>query len=560
MKIRAADCLSNLLVVIVGLLVFDNLNASDTAGNDSADNTKLMVDWVSQLEIGGRAQVVDIHLNISYEGARYEVDGEMVPKNKTTTYFVIEYDSHMERISERDLDAFGKPFGVAGAENEANVRKQIIEAELKAQGKTEIQVQVRKVVLPDATIYVLASNGLVTAIDAETGWTKWRTVIGRRDYPSLGIGAGSDFVAAINGSSVYCLEAETGKLVWDARCTSAPSASPAVSDKFVFVPQVNGRVESFSIDRGIAIRSFGTAGKATARPLVTSETVSWATGNGYYTVAPIDRVSAVNYRLDTRDSIVSSASYQNGSIFVASSEGLVYAIDEKSGAIQWEFSAGERIKQSPVPVGDSVLIITTGRRLFRLDINTGKAVDGWASFVPDVSQFLGISAERIYVLDGSDRIKAIDQNSGDVVATTAEDPIDLVLANNQSDRLYVATRSGSIQCLRERGRELPFFHGDETMADKPAAAGDGTDPFATDEPPSDTADPFASPDEKTDEAKDPFATSDETEPTVDQKGNEGDPFSSGGAGDAGSSGDNASEAPDDDAGSEESDDPFSGGG
>jgi len=565
------------LAAVLGLPGAGNLFSNDIVPR-SISSGGLTVDWVSQIDVGGPDTIVDFDFNISYEGKPIEIDGQMVPSNKTTTYFVIEYETNMERISEHDLDAFGKPLGIAGAETQANVRKEIIEAELKAMEKAETQVHVRKVVLPDTTIYALASNGLVTAIDAETGRTKWKTGIGSPDYPSTGIGSGSDYVAAVNGSTVYCLEAATGKIVWNKRCSSAPIASPAVSAKFIFVPLVNGKIESFSIEGGIGNHSLGTSGKSTARPLVTSETVSWTTDKGFFAVAPIDQPSMVHFRLNTGDAIPASAGFQNGTMFVASAEGLVYAIEEKSGSIEWEFSTGQRLKLSPIPIGDSVLVITTRGMLFKLDVNSGKLAEGWEAPISDVDQFVGLSAERIYVLDRYGRIKVIDRNSGTVVTTVSESPIEMVVANNKSDRLYVATRTGSIQCLREIGRELPYFHGEEMMAEKPAAADDGTDPFAVDAKPSETADPSESPDA---EADDPFDTSDEKDPepsAVDEKSKEADPFaeepeksgddkntepddpfSGGGADDADESDDDSSESGDDDAGNDDSDNPFSGG-
>src|SRR5690606_11755876 len=70
--------------------------------------------------------------------------------------------------------------------------------------------------------------------------------------------------------------------------------------------------------------------------------------------------------------------------------------------------------------------------------------------------------------------------------------------NDQTDRLYLVSESGLLQCLREVGATKPLVHGAEVQpGEGDPAAGEEADPFAA---PDEGEDPFAAPDD------DPFGT------------------------------------------------------
>ncbi len=533
----------------------------------SVERTGLVVDWFTQIDVGASGQMVDVDLNISYFGDPVPENEEdvsqpsnsdskkskvkMVPENKSTVSFLIEYERHMERISERDLDAFGKILGIKGAEQQANLRKEIIMAELKARGKENVEVKITKLTLPSASIYALSSNGLVTAIDAYSGKINWTTKIGEQRLPSIGLGSSSNHVAAINGSSIYCLDAETGKLLWSKRCITSPSTSPAVSDTFIYVPLMDGHIQVFPIrTRGVGVETYVTTGQALARPLITESTVSWPSDKGYYTVAPINEVRSPMYRLRSSDSIVAAGTFKGGLLFVSSVDGFVYAINEKKGSLNWEFSTGQHLSESPVTLGEYVYVITDENNMFKIDARTGRLADGWEEPLDDVGTYVGASEDKLYVLDSVGRVNVIEPNTGARLGVVASSPLDFVLPNRLSDRLYVGNRGGLIECIHEVGKQFPYFHSPE-FADQAKAKEESNDPFKI----KDAEEPKA----ELNKDDDPFSGGNNKM----DSGDDADPF--GGGGDKTSKGDDedpfgggSKDKSDDNAG--KGDDPFSGGG
>lgn len=509
---------------LAAVIAFSNFAGNTTLAEDgmlsSANVGTLGLDlaWTTQLEVGANGQVVDIQMT---------VDG-----HKTSTVFHVSFPGYSETISTEDLDAFGKPYGLEGAEEQANLRKEILEAELKADGREGVEVKVEKVTLPQTTLFAVNSQGVVTAIDAESGRTMWVTSVGNRNYPTLGLGASAGYlkqtktaseyvpghVAVVNGSSVYCLNAENGKILWSARCSSAPNASPGVSDKFVFVPMVDGRLHAFPIAaKGVGGSYYVSSGIASTRPLVTPKTVSWGTLAGFYTAGDVQEIQKLRFRLNAADAILADGSHVGETLFVVSKDGFVYSIKEKNGGLNWQFSTGERCVQPAIPLDGKLWLVSSENNLFKIDINTGRLDRGWESPLGGVVSYVGASPSRLYVLDSLGQINAVDRETGERLGYVPSLPLNLTLKNNRTDRLYVGNRNGYLVCLRETDHRFPVFHSDEAVS--PEAAGPQS------EQPGDTVDPF----ESQPKSDDPFKSNEEDDPF--KSGGDDDPFKSGGGDD-----------------------------
>ena len=298
---------------------------SDMLSSGAIEKAGLVSDWFTQVEAGPRSKSVNLVLQVN--------------EDISTRMYLIEYDGRVEKITQHDLSPFGKPFGIEGAEAQANLRKEIIIKELQAARKKP-EVNIRAISLPKSTIYSADLGGNVRAIDADTGQLLWSTKIGKRNHLTAGVGASRNYVAAVNGSTVYLLNAENGKILWSKKCKNSPNAAPGVSDSAVYVPLINGRLEIFNLDNGGRFsQSYVSFGASVAQPLVTDSTVSWATSSGHYSVAAVDG-NKVQYRLVADSGFTAGGAADSDSVYVATTDGRVYAFDESRGSIHWDTKQG----------------------------------------------------------------------------------------------------------------------------------------------------------------------------------------------------------------------------
>ena len=179
--------------------------------------------------------------------------------------------------------------------------------------------------------------------------------------------------------------------------------------------------------------------------------------------------------MEANDTIVSQASYFSpGKLLVASIDGYVYCVHETSGNEIWRFSTGEPISQTPIPIGDSVYVVTDKGSMFSIDQETG-AEKWWKT---GVKRFIAASEDRLYCLGTLDRLDILDAKTGTHMASMESNLLDIFYPNMQTDRIFVGTKTGMIQCLRETQRQWPLMHvslEEEAEPDRPEIVQEGLD-------------------------------------------------------------------------------------
>jgi len=307
----------------------------------------------------------------------------------------------------------------------------------------------------DGLLLVQTSEGMLSAIDAETGRKLWSTQVGPRGRQSSEAAANQQNVAVVNGSHLYILDRLTGHILRQSELGDAPGAGPAVSATHAFVPLVNGTIEGYQLDgvSKIGPWKYKGAGRVLVSPMTTGQSMSWTTEKGFFYVAVPD-AGDIKFRLETRGAIHARPGYWTPNLFAGSTDGMVYAVDERTGKINWKVSVGDPIYEPPVPVENRVFIVSETQGLTCLDSGNGKEL--W--HVPAITQVLSVSPTRLYVTDNVQRLVVLDVTSGVRQASMPLGDATMALTNNFTDRIYLASNVGVVQCLREIGAKNPVLH------------------------------------------------------------------------------------------------------
>jgi outer membrane protein assembly factor BamB len=375
----------------------------------------------------------------------------------------------------------------------------------------QVRSKIGSVMLYDGVLYIQTTTATIHAIDAETGKTIWSQQIGRPDYPTMPPDVKGDFLAAINGSQLYLVNRLTGEILCDKAIKDAPGGGPAISSKRIFVPTEKGMIISFRIelpekpkkesnhsDKTEPVSTAVTPapvgpppkvqiakkvppvfchsfGRALVQPLVTrddvgGEYVVWPTDRGYLNLGRVSRdvedSVGIKYRLETGATIVARPAYlppdpkvlgDAGMVFAGSCDGFVYAIQEETGDTAWRFSAGEPIVEPPAVAGNRVYVTTQLGGMFCLNFKNGRSV--W--FSQGVMRFIAASKTRVYGLDDAGRLVILSAASGARLDAVPLPRTSTVLANSDTDRIYLIGRSGLIQCLHETEQTEPVVHNKE---------------------------------------------------------------------------------------------------
>ncbi len=126
--------------------------------------------------------------------------------------------------------------------------------------------------------------------------------------------------------------------------------------------------------------------------------------------------------------------------------------------------------------------------MFKINALDGSEI--WRSY--GIDRFVAASGRRLYCLEKTGRLALIDAKTGGRIASIPMPGLDLWITNPYTDRIFVGTKMGTLQCLHESELAFPLVHinpesekrvrdavkqgGGETAIDPPPV-GPGDDPF-----------------------------------------------------------------------------------
>ena len=408
--------------------------------------------WFTQLEVNrARGRIVGMH--------------QFVSSTKYHTVFEFIYDGKRYTFSERDRNAFGEMIGVEAAKLKAETELAAIQANLVAAGKKDVVLPpIVMHLIPQITIAATTDRGILQVIDGETGKTLWTTLVGSPNHPTTEPAVSDDFVAVCNGSNLYVYKAADGQLAWQKQVVGAVGAGPAITDTLIYVPMINGTMETYVVANPRRPKVFRAFGRTVVQPVASGESVAWPTDQGKLYVG-FARGGTMKYRVEAKDSMVSAPTFMPpDKILATSMDGYVYCIEEGRGQIVWRFTTGDPISQSPLAVGDQVYAVTDSGELYAIASSTGTEL--WMT--AGIRSILAANKERVYLTDMTGNVQIVDAKSGSRLGSIFASDLNLKFTNVQTDRIILGTRTGLVQCIRERELVYPVAHQQYEGAAQPA--------------------------------------------------------------------------------------------
>jgi outer membrane protein assembly factor BamB len=312
--------------------------------------------------------------------------------------------------------------------------------------------------LTSGLLLAQTDQGVVQAIDPETGRTLWVREFGRSDYETMPPSANAKFVAVTNGPMLYLFDRASGAEMWTQRLSSSPSAGTGMNDERVFVPLDTGIIEGYLLERGglndSVPKRYSGQGGAEYAPVVAGKRFNWIVAQGYvYSREDTFKdIKQFRYRLD--DKISAQLTLMPPNLYAASRHGSVYCLSGENGNQTWRFSLGNSVSHPLLAIDGALYVISELGDMVRLDPATGKQI--W--YARGVQRFVSAGANRLYLTDVYGRLTARDANGGTLVAAGVLNNFDVPCYNTETDRLYFATSTGVVQCVREIQQREPLKH------------------------------------------------------------------------------------------------------
>jgi outer membrane protein assembly factor BamB len=168
------------------------------------------------------------------------------------------------------------------------------------------------------------------------------------------IADGVVYIGSFSGH-LYAIEQQTGREKWNFKSRMPVASSPAVVDGTVYFVSSTGSLAALDASTGqprwVFVADFEK--KFEAKNL-----------HGY--------PSAAQTIPDAWDVFTSSPAVANGKVYFGSGDGNVYAVDARSGVLQWKFPTKDVVHASPAVAGNTVYIGSWDGLLYAIDADTGQ--------------------------------------------------------------------------------------------------------------------------------------------------------------------------------------------
>jgi outer membrane protein assembly factor BamB len=225
----------------------------------------------------------------------------------------------------------------------------------------------------DGYLYALFDDGDLICFDLEDDrqWT-FRTGGYYGEISSPTVYAGSVYFGSTN-NKVYCLDAETGTLIWEFITGDKVYSSPAVWGQYVYIGSTDGNVYCIDATNGALVWEYTTGGPVYSSPSVDLVYRRVYVGSRSNKLFCLDTDTGdLIWQYTTTGDVDSSPSVSNRKVFVGGGSN-VYCINADDGELIWVESVGTMGLSSPTVI-DGKVFISANMNVVSLDADTGTKI------------------------------------------------------------------------------------------------------------------------------------------------------------------------------------------
>lgn len=286
------------------------------------------------------------------------------------------------------------------------------------------------------TLYVGSTDGKFYALDRMTGQERWHVDVGSPVSSSAAIAEGLAIFVSRDGVS-RAVDAQTGELRW--RFDTGPEmdwawgmegwdvylSSPVVHEGRVVFGAGDGVVYALELGTGRELWRFATQGRIRSTPAIADGVVFVGSADGIVYALSLED-GAERWRYETegvsfdsgefgfdRRSIIASPAVVDGTVYVGSRDGYMYALEQATGVRKWRISHQVSwAMSSPSVLGEALFSGTSdGDFVHRVDVGTGEEV--WR-FVAEGFTWSSpaLVGSTVYIGDDGGNLHAVDAESG----------------------------------------------------------------------------------------------------------------------------------------------------
>jgi outer membrane protein assembly factor BamB len=261
----------------------------------------------------------------------------------------------------------------------------------------------QRLTVDEESIFVSSAEGLLFAIDPDTGDVRWERELGQRlrTYPV--VADERVFVGGLNGQ-LHAVS-YSGEKIWDSDFSNSPSTI-AVADGTVMVAG-GGSISALTAATGEQQWTTTDLGDAASSLCIGSDTIFLGT-DGY--LRALNRATGdVEWRTEVGDVLFLTVT--TDVVFAMTRMAHVFALDIDTGEIHWE-TQRRGTGTYDLAVGTDSIFAATDWHLSALDPDTGDIRWQFESPGHDEMSLPVVTAEELYIVSKREGLLALDPDTG----------------------------------------------------------------------------------------------------------------------------------------------------
>jgi len=193
-----------------------------------------------------------------------------------------------------------------------------------------------------------------------------------KDVTGMPIIIGNRLYVCADSGTVYCLNRLDGKTIWQAQSGARSIAGPSYDEGIVYIPTDNGRLKGYDVETGKMILDIDLK-----QPLVTKVALDdkvYVAGTTGILFALDKKSGEMEWQRKFPWPVWTSPAVDENMVFIGDGGGTLLALDKSDGRTLWEFKSDGVILSSPIVVGNYLIFASLDKNVYCLDKKNGLLV------------------------------------------------------------------------------------------------------------------------------------------------------------------------------------------
>jgi outer membrane protein assembly factor BamB len=232
--------------------------------------------------------------------------------------------------------------------------------------------------LDGARIYLPLTGGRVFCLDRDTGALLWSAEPGGLISAPIAANDNVIYIATRKlaadgseaGASLRVVDKTTGLTVWVKDYPRAFTSPLAVSAEHLYIGSADGAFYALDARNGDLIWKVATQDVVRGQARITANAIAFGSDDGALRVVEAQTGKLI-WKLQTGGRIIGQPASHERTFYFGSGDGYMYAVDQATGKVRWRSRTGAAIEAPPVIVGDRVLIASFDNFIYALSLTSG---------------------------------------------------------------------------------------------------------------------------------------------------------------------------------------------